>query len=91
MPGQGEPGHLAERPGVCHVSGREALADGGVEKEEAGMKVRRMQGAEDCHGRRQAGGTGHRRQGGAGHGLGALWGRAGGIRGGDHPVEAGGD
>lgn len=47
--------------------------------------------ASNRHGRRQAGGTGHRHQGGAGHGPGALWGRAGGIRGGDHPVEAGGD
>ena len=43
MPGQGEPGHLAERSGVCPVSGSAALADGGVEKEEAGMKVRRRQ------------------------------------------------
>ena len=26
---QGEPGYLAERSGVCPVSGREAAADGG--------------------------------------------------------------
>lgn len=65
MPGQGESGYLAERSGVCPVSGCAAAADEGVEKGEAGMKVRRRQDAKDRHGRRQAGGTGHRHQGGA--------------------------
>lgn len=37
MPGQGEPGYLAERSGVCPVSGCAAAADEGVEKGEAGM------------------------------------------------------
>lgn len=29
-----EPGHLAERAGVCPVSGREALADGEIKEKQ---------------------------------------------------------